>query len=105
MARAKTIFTQDELTIWGKLLTDRKPRQIEEIEWPEFTQIEAFRPMALSHGMALRFAARDGSEHAFIINPVAARHLAASILLMGQEAGWLDAEANVICPPMPALDA
>jgi hypothetical protein len=102
---AKTIYGQAEIEAWTRLLGDHRPRTIEEIEWPTFPQIEAFTPMPISHSIAFRMAARDGSGIEFIINPVAARHLAACILTMGMEAGWLDEQANVICPPLPSFDA
>jgi hypothetical protein len=101
----RIVFGQVEIDAWNELLNNRRPKQIGEMEVDELPQIEAFSPATLDVGMAFRFAARDGSEYAFLINPVAARHLAACILRMGQEAGWLDEAANVICPPVPRLDA
>lgn len=101
---ATTIFDQGDIDAWDHAL-DSRPKAITEIEWPNLPQIEAFAPTALSAGMAFRLRARDQAEQAFIINPVAARHLAACILKMGMEAGWLDGAGNVICPALPPLDS
>ena len=75
------------------------------MEWPELPQIEAFAAAALNVGMTFRMRARDTSEIAFTLNPVAARHLAACILSMGTQAGWLDASGHVTAPEMPPLDS
>lgn len=101
----RRMFENNELAIWGDLLDTRKPRMIEEIEWSAFPQIEAIRPVALNVGMAVRLATRSGPDIEFVINPVAARHLAACILKMGMEAGWLSEGGDVINPPLPPLDA
>lgn len=101
----RRVYDESHLAAWTAVLKSKRPRMIEEAEWPSFPQIEAFRPVALSQGMALRLATRDHGEFDFIINPVAARHLAACILTMGIEAGWLSGGGDVICPPAPSLDA
>jgi len=102
---SKQLFEPEWLTQWNDLLDTRKPRPIEEIEWTSFPQIEAIRPVALNCGIAFRLATRNGPEIEFVINPVAARHLAACILKMGQEAGWLTEGADVVNPPRPLLDS
>jgi hypothetical protein len=99
-----TIFSQGDIAAWERAL-DERPKAITEIELPGLPQIEAFAAEATNAGMAFRMSARDGSEMAFLINPVAARHLAANILKRGMEAGWLDQLGNVICPAAPALDS
>lgn len=102
---ARTVYGLGEIAAWNAAMDEKKPAIVEEIEWPDFPQIEAFAPMALNVGMAIRMAARNGDIINFTINPVAARHLAACILKMGQAAGWLDEKADVICPPFPGYDA
>lgn len=103
---AKTVFGKTEIDIWDKLLDERRPARIrDEAEFETLPQVEAFASSALNVGMAFRLAARDGSEYAFSINPVAARQLATAILLMGQAAGWLDEKGDIKCPPLPKLDA
>lgn len=99
-----TIFDQAMIDAWNRALDDR-PKSVTEIEWPALPQIEAFAAVALSAGMSFRMRARDGAELAFIINPVAARHLVATILVKGMEARWLDQSANVISPPLPPLNS
>lgn len=99
----RTIFDDEIIASWDAALDDRPP-EITEIEVASVPQIEAFASVALTVGMAIRFRARDRGEYAFVINPVAARHLAVSILHHGQQAGWLDEAGNVIKPRMPPLD-
>jgi len=99
-----TIFDKGHIAAWNRAL-DSRPKAVTEIEWPSLPQIEAFAPTATSAGMTFRFRARDQTEQAFVINPVAARHLAACILAMGNEAGWLDGSGNVICPALPPLNS
>jgi hypothetical protein len=99
-----TIFSQGDIASWERAL-DSRPKAVTELEWPHLPQIEAFAPTALSADMAFGFRGRDQTEQAFIINPVAARHLAACIFAMGNEAGWLDGTGNVICPALPPLDS
>ncbi len=101
---ARMIFDAAIIASWERALDDR-PAEVTEIEWPALPQIEAFAPTATTAGMCFRLRGRDNSEIAFVINPVAARHLATCILAMGFEAGWLDSEGNVICPPAPNLDS
>jgi hypothetical protein len=99
-----TIFSQRDVAAWDHAL-DNRPKAVTEIEWPRLPQIEAFAPTALNAGMAFRLRGSDDTEQAFVINPVAARHLAACILKMGMEAGWLDGAGNVTCPILPPLDS
>lgn len=101
---AKTVFGQAEIDAWSAALTERRPPTIEEIEWPEMRQVDAFAPMPLTQGMAIRMAMRDRGTIEFLLSPVAALRLAACILQMGMEAGWLSESADVICPPVPRLD-
>jgi hypothetical protein len=71
--------TFDAATIadWEAALEDR-PREIKEIEW--LPHIEAFAVKAIDARLAIRLRAIDRSEISFMINPVAARQLAAAIL-------------------------
>lgn len=101
---AETIFDQSHIEAWDVAL-DNRPASVTELEWPELPQIEAFAATALNAGMSFRMRGRDGRELAFVINPVAARHLAANIFSRGMEAGWLDPQGHVICPIAPPLDS
>lgn len=101
---SQLVFTDAEISAWSGLLDSERPSEVSEQEWPTLPQVDAFNPRPLSAGMAFRMATRDQREIAFIINPVAARHLATCILMMGREAGWLDDEGNVIKPSF-TLDA
>jgi hypothetical protein len=101
---SKFLFDPDLIATWDRALDDR-PSAVAEIELPSLPQIEAFTPTVLNAGMAIRFRDRDGGEHAFLINPVAARHLSLCIVRMGMDAGWLDTDGNVAAPPIPKLDS
>ncbi|MBI1202574.1 MAG: hypothetical protein GC182_08690 [Rhodopseudomonas sp.] len=102
----RLVFGTKEIALWEAAL-DNQPRAISESEWAAATipQIEAFKPSILNAGILFRFRTRDHGDFDFEINPVAARHLAISIVNMGQEVGWLNAEGNIILPPRPPLDA
>lgn len=93
------IFGQDEIRAWRRALI-AQPAPLAETELPAAPQVEAFAPKAMTVGMAFRMRCRDKSEFEFIINPVAARHLAAAILTMGQQAGWLDENNDITSPPV-----
>lgn len=94
-----TVFTDVDLAAWRAAL-DRNQPSGDEPELADCVQVDAFRPFALNVGIAFRLAGRDGSVSEILLNPIAARHMAVCILKMGQEAGWLDEAANVICPPL-----
>ena len=55
--------------------------------------------------MACRLRAQDGSDIAFVLNPVAARYLAISIFTSGMKGGWLDERGNVIHPETPQFNS
>jgi hypothetical protein len=95
-----TVFGPDEVAAWECALDSNRPREVGSDEWFDFPQVESFAPVALNAGMVFRLAGRKGEIIDLVINPVAARHLAACILTMGQQAGWLDNEATVVCPPL-----
>lgn len=98
------IFNQDHADAWATALRKR-PAPVTEADWPEFPQVDSFSPAALNVGFAARIRTRDGAEFGLCLNPVAALHMARSILHMGQEAGWLDDDQNLTAPPLPPLDS
>jgi len=100
----RRVFDQSHITAWSAALDD-KPPELTEVDFDALPQVDAFRAQVWTSGMTLNMRCRNGKVIALKINPVAARHLAACILTMGQAAGWLNASADVICPDAPPLDS
>lgn len=94
----KQPFGKSEIEAWGAAFDGPKPARPRELEWPDFPQVDTFSGGALTAGVALRMQAKAGAQFEFLLNPVSARALAAWILTVGQEAGWLDSKGNVIAP-------
>jgi hypothetical protein len=101
---ADMVFKTGDITAWDCALDDR-PKAVTATEWPDLPQIEAFAPTPLNVGMACRLRAQDGSDIAFVLNPVAARYLAISIFTSGMKGGWLDERGNVIHPETPQFNS
>ena len=99
------IFTVDHIDVWSNELDARKPRPLPDIGWEHLPDIASFASSATNCGMAFRFAARDGTEYAFILNPVVAREIASHILSKGIQAGWLNGKDGRVCVPKPKRDA
>jgi len=95
-----TPFTAAELDAWRRALEAGRPAPIGDDEWRRFPQVDSFAPAATNVGLALRLTLPGGETQDLLLNPIAARQLAAAILSMGQQAGWLDKAANVIAPPL-----
>ncbi|WP_157182156.1 hypothetical protein [Methylobacterium sp. WSM2598] len=98
---AETVFGDGEIAAWGDALEGKRPREIEEIEWFGFPQVESFTAALTNVAMAFRFVDRDGKVIDCLMNPVVARAVAVTILNGGIEAGWLDAKGTVIAPLRP----
>lgn len=96
----KTVIDETHLDAWRRALDELAPPAVDEPDWEKIDQIDSFRPMAMNVGMVFRMRRRNGEIFEICMNPVAARHMAACILLMGQEAGWLNASGEIICPPL-----
>lgn len=101
----KQPFGKAEIDAWGNAFDKGKPPSPTDIEWPNFPQVDSFRGAALSVGVGMRLQAKSGERIEFLLNPVSARALAAWILTVGQEAGWLDDKGNVIAPPPVNYDS
>ena len=92
------VFGKREIAAWEQALAAERPISPVEMDWPTFPQVVSLAPAAMTVGMAIRLKMRDGSETAFAINPVAARHMAFAIFEMGRQAGWLDEEYSLTEP-------
>jgi hypothetical protein len=88
-----------------EIALDRRPRAVTEIELPDLPEVDSFAAEVLPVGVAVRMRCRDGSEPAFTINAVAARHLALTIFHKGVEAGWLNERGELTAPDLPPLDS
>jgi hypothetical protein len=102
---SEKMFSAAMVAAWSDGL-DRRPLEVSEIEYAAgIPDIESFASTATNASIVLRFRGQDGSTYACELNPVVARHLAATILHKGFEAGWLTELGDVTAPDRPPLDS
>lgn len=97
---AKKIFDEAMIATWKREMADNRPEGFSDEDLAGLKQVDSFAPGALTAGFSMRMALRNGGTIDVVMNPVVARHLAACILTMGQQAGWLDEGGNVISPDL-----
>ena len=103
------LFSDDEVAAMERMLETKRPRPPDSDE-SKLEDVVSLTAVGTDAGLAVRIRLQDGSERQLRLNPVAARHLALSVLYRGEEAGWLDAYGDVIsgdavpAPPPPSED-
>lgn len=101
---ARSTFGEEVIKGWEGALASRRPPTPSNAERPDFQQVEALSPKATSDGVIVRMTTQTGNSIDVELNAVAAKYMAANILALGQQAGWLDNDFNVV-PPQIALNS
>jgi hypothetical protein len=92
-------LTKDALAACRKAFDEEKPAAPTERQAIEAPEVVSVTPAALNTGIAFSVVLRNHGKDTtsvLLINPVAARHIAACILSGGQQAGWLDERGDII---------
>jgi hypothetical protein len=95
---ARSTFGEKVVKGWECALDAQRPPAPNDGDRWGFPQIESLSPKATSDGVIVRMRALTGEAIEFEMNAVAAKYLAANILAMGQQAGWLDNDFNIVTP-------
>lgn len=97
-------FTQRDVDTWKRLHERDRPAPITEADLEAMPWVSSFVPAALENAMAVRFHLDGGKIVDLVINPVLAGHLVNCITEQGKQAGWINADDELVIPPPRPLD-